>query len=156
MITLFIKNILNNLSGYAPQKELLRRLRLGQFPIDLDGPSGFFLALIIQDLRRESKAGITVVMPTEQEADMLVGDLKNLDIQAELFPWHHVLPYRGFTVSNTVSGQRCRVLSEISENGQNIIVTLRTCCNVGPSISRFLPVPPFASTAGGFHRPDFA
>src|SRR6056297_3321609 len=123
MITLFIKNIVNALADYAPHREMLRRLRLGQFPLDLEGPAGFYLATIISVLQTRSKGPITVVTPTEQEAEMLAEDLDILGIQAGLFPWRHVLPYRGSSVPNTISGKRCRVMSEMLKLDRGVFVT---------------------------------
>ncbi len=134
MITLFIKNIVNALSSSEPHRKLLERFRHGQFPIDLSGPRGFYLATIINDLQSRSKDKIVVITPTEQESDMLVQDFKILGVHAELFPWHHVLPYRGSYVPTSVSGRRCRVLSDILHNtiGGLFVTSVRAVVSAVP------------------------
>ncbi|MBN2051669.1 MAG: transcription-repair coupling factor [Spirochaetales bacterium] len=137
MITLFINTIEKALASYKPHREMLRRLRYGEFPIDLHGPGGFYLALIIKDLAGRAKGVYTVVTPTEQEAELLVRDLALLGVKAGLFPWHHVLPYRGGHMPAQIAGQRCRIMTAILEG------TLEVCVTSIRALLNPLPPPDF-------------
>ncbi|MCY4483052.1 MAG: transcription-repair coupling factor [Spirochaetaceae bacterium] len=57
-------------------RELLRRVAGGELPVSVEGVQGSFAALLLHWLREAAGAPLVVVTPTEQEADLLAGDLR--------------------------------------------------------------------------------
>ena len=56
--------------------ELLRRVTGGELPVAVEGVHGSFTALLLHRLRTAAGGPLLVVTPTEQEADLLAGDLR--------------------------------------------------------------------------------
>ena len=57
-------------------RELLRRVAAAELPVAVEGVHGGFAALLLHWLREQAARPLLVVTPTEQEADLLVGDLR--------------------------------------------------------------------------------
>ena len=63
-------------AGAEAARELLRRVAAGELPAAVDGVQGGFAALLQHWLREAGGGPVVVVTPTEQEADLLAGDLR--------------------------------------------------------------------------------
>ena len=62
-------------AGDGAQQVLLRRVSGGELPVAVEGVQGGFAALLLHWLREAADGPLVVVTPTEQEADLLAGDL---------------------------------------------------------------------------------
>ena len=57
-------------------QDLLQRVAAAELPVAVEGVHGGFAALLLHWLREQAAGPLLVVTPTEQEADLLVGDLR--------------------------------------------------------------------------------
>ena len=57
-------------------RQLLRRVAGGELPVAVEGVQGGFAAILLHWLREAAGGPLVVVTPTEQEADLLAGDLR--------------------------------------------------------------------------------
>ena len=65
-----------NVAGAETPRELLRRVAAGELPVAIEGVQGGFAALLLHWLREAAGGPVVVVTPTEQEADLMAGDLR--------------------------------------------------------------------------------
>ena len=134
-------------------RELLRRVAGGELPVAVEGVHGSFAALLLHWLRDAAAGPLLVVTPTEQEADLLAGDLR-LTAEAPAaspsatgangsgavaadgsaaagsdrvrrFPWWGLLPYATASPLPAVFGERAGVLAELvaEPDAVDIVVT---------------------------------
>ncbi len=114
MITLLINQLTSSLYQYNPYKELKKRFRSSEFPINIEGVQNGFLPFILSLFYQESVYPALIVVPTEQEADALVQDLKLFPgIEGVLFPWWGTIPYGEGHPLPVVFGDRVRVLTRL-------------------------------------------
>ena len=66
----------SRVAGAEAPRELLRRVAGGELPAAIEGVQGGFAALLLHWLREAAGGPLVVVTPTEQEADLLAGDLR--------------------------------------------------------------------------------
>jgi len=144
MITLFSDTIAKKLSSYPPYRAFTQAFRGRLFPIDAQGIRGSFLAVMLERLFRQQRKPLLCVVPTEQEAQSLAGDLDLLSVPAAMFPWWGTVPYRETPHNSHVFGQRVRVLASLlSEDPAVIICPLRALLS---------PLPPPETVAGTIFR----
>jgi len=72
---------------------------------------------------RDLRDQMLLVLPTEREAEDLIGDLELFGIEAHLLPWWQTVPYRETPSNSAVFGSRARVLSEMLEGERQVFVT---------------------------------
>ena len=65
-----------SVAGTEAPRELLRRAAGGELPAAVEGVQGGFAAILLHWLREAAGGPLVVVTPTEQEADLLAGDLR--------------------------------------------------------------------------------
>ncbi len=136
MITLFQNKITERLRAYKPLKAIAERLAAHRFPLEIEGPTGLFLPLLLAELERYTKATSLVVVPTEQEAEALYRDLSLFLPNVSLFPWWGTAPYRSISPQAQVYGDRMTNLMRLLGGERLLLVT---------SLRGFLtPVPPAA------------
>ena len=134
MITLFLKTVLDSLSGYSPYKELVRRISRCEYPCTVQGPRGFFLTTLLTRALQLNKNSILAVLPSEQDAEHFISDLKTLGTEADYFPWWGTVPYVTPPNHEKTAGHRIRILTSLLGGNKQIIVT---------SLRGFLsPLPP--------------
>ncbi len=134
MITLFINKLESLLSGYKPVKTLISDYITGNFPLTVEGPEGFLIGYLAVKLMNYSKGGFILITPTEQEASILVSDIRRITENVHYFPGWENIPYSGNEYQPSVAGARIKILSGMLQNKKQIIVTsLR---------SLLTPVPP--------------
>jgi transcription-repair coupling factor (superfamily II helicase) len=126
MITLFNDKLTQKLSKYAPYKRLRQAIRGGSYPIDVHGPRGSMLSLLLGNLYQEGQRGIVAVTSTEQEAQRIAQDAQLLGIDATVFPWWQTAPYRPVPSHSTLFGERVRILSRLIDGEKPfLLVPLR-------------------------------
>ena len=64
------------LADSPAMQDLLQRVAAAELPVAVEGVHGGFAALLLHWLREQAAGPLLVVTPTEQEADLLVGDLR--------------------------------------------------------------------------------
>jgi len=134
MITLFQNKVSERLKKYTPYKKILGRLAARSFPVEIEGPHGLFLAILISELQHAMKETSLVVAPNEQEAEALYRDLRLFEPGVSVFPWWGTIPYRGVAPQAQIFGQRMTNLMRLLEGEKLVIVA---------SLRAFLtPVPP--------------
>ncbi len=123
MVSLFQEVLSKKIRSYKPYKHLRQDLIGSQFPIDVYGPKGAFLSLLIGEIFRDLRDQLLVVLPTEREAEDLIGDLDLFGVDAHLLPWWQTVPYRETPSNSGVFGARARVLSEMLDGEKQVFVT---------------------------------
>lgn len=134
MITLFLNTILERLASYQPHKELIRKIARKEYPVWVDGPKGFFLAILTSKIFSMMKGPLIVVLPNEQDAQQFANDLFTTGASVDYFPWWGTVPYATPPNHEKVAGHRIRVLTSLLKRDHNVIIT---------SLRGFLsPLPP--------------
>ncbi len=134
MTTLLLHEIGDTLKGYGPYKQLSYRLKHREYPFRVQGLHGSFLALLLARLQRDISGTFLLVVPTEKEAESLVGDLELFRANAALFPWWGTLPYSDTSPPAGVFGRRAWTLTRLLSGEPMVLVT---------SLRGFLsPLPP--------------
>ncbi|MFP4483981.1 MAG: transcription-repair coupling factor [Spirochaetaceae bacterium] len=136
MVSLFQEVLSKKIRTYKPYQHVRKDLIGNQFPIDVYGPKGAFLSLLIGEIFRDLRDQMILVLPTEREAEDLVGDLELFGVTAHLLPWWQTVPYRETPSNSSVFGARARVLSEMLAGEKQVFVTsLRAVLTPVPPIS---------------------
>ena len=134
-------------------QDLLQRVAAAELPVAVEGVHGGFAALLLHWLRERAAGPLLVVTPTEQEADLLVDDLRLFTGMSEAasdaasavggaraalpaaggaagervrrFPWWGLLPYSNVAPLPAVFGERAGVLAELvtSPEAVDVVVT---------------------------------
>lgn len=134
MITLFTDAVTSKLKRYEPYKTLAQAFRGRQFPVDIAGPKGSFLAVVLWRLFDQSTHPMIVTVPTEQEARNLRSDSAMLGLPVAEFPWWQTVAYRPTPHNSDIFGRRVRALGDLLSGRRVVyIVPLRALAT---------PVPP--------------
>ena len=122
------------IKDYLPYKKLLKHFLNGEYPISVEGPDGFFLAILIDSLKKYHKGEFLIVLPTEKEAKELYRDLYLMDTEITYLPSWESIPYSGINPQASIFGERSKCLCGILTGKIKILIT---------SLRAFLiPVPP--------------
>ena len=134
MIALFTDAVTKRLKSYTPYKTLAHGFRGRNFPLDVAGPKGSFLALIVSRLFEQSRHPFLLVVPTEQEARHMQEDLELFGAAVDPFPWWQTVAYRPTPGNSDIFGRRVRALGDLLRSHRSIhVVPLRALAT---------PVPP--------------
>ena len=119
-------------------QQILQRVAAGELPVEVEGVHGGFAAFLLDWLHGAADGPLLVVAPTDQEADLLAGDLRLLrpDRSVRRFPWWGSLPYASATPLPAVFGERAGVLAELAaapDTVDTVVTSLRALVT---------PVPP--------------
>ncbi len=88
--------------------------RAARGPVDVVGPKGAYLSLVLDALHHREAGPSLVVTPTEREAENIVQDIESLGTRpAVVFPWWGAAPYEGASPLASIFGARVRVLSAV-------------------------------------------
>ena len=134
MITLFQNKISERLRKYPPYKQIVKRFAENSFPVEIEGPHGLFLAVLISELQNATRDTSLIITPNEIEAEALYRDLSLLVPEVSVFPWWGTIPYRGVSPQATIYGHRVTNLMSLYQGKKSIIVT--------PLRALMTPVPP--------------
>ncbi len=128
------EQLAQSLKGYRPYRAFLDRIRTGPFPFTLAGPRGLYLAHVIRDTVARTSIPLLIIVPTEQEAELLSRDLAFFAVESTIMPWWGTMPYRPLPRTAPVFGDRASVLASILTNPPKLVIA---------SLRSFLsPLPP--------------
>jgi transcription-repair coupling factor (superfamily II helicase) len=100
--------------GDQARREVLRAVRAGQLPMALEGPQAGYLGFFAAEVMDAINAPVLMVVPTELEAEALLGDLTLLMGESAVhFPWWGTLPYATASPLPAVFGTRAGVLARL-------------------------------------------
>ena len=121
-----------------PVRELLRAHADGDLPITVQGPQGSFLAVLTALMANPAGDGpggsILVVTPTEQEAELVAGDLRLFTGRTVIeLPWWGTLPYARQAPLPAVFGRRADALVRLASGDR--------CLAVAPLRALLTPTP---------------
>jgi transcription-repair coupling factor (superfamily II helicase) len=123
MNTLRPQEVLARLRAHAPLVELVARLRAGPFPVDVGEAEGPFAAVMVAEAARSPSGGpLLAVVPTDQEAQAMMGDLALLGVDAVLLPWWRTAAYRPASPRARVFGERAACLSRLCGGEAGVVV----------------------------------
>ncbi len=123
MVTLFLDSILDSIKSYRPFKELLKITATEQYPGQVYGPKGSFLALMLAAVMKQRARTILCVLPSEKEAETLCRDCLSFGLDAVVFPWWQSAPYSEQPSHSNVSADRISVLTDLISGKAAIICT---------------------------------
>ena len=145
MNTLPSRDILERLKSYPPLKTLLSGLGAGPYPLEITGVEGSFASLVVASVEKalsasKSSKNLIVVVPTDQEAEALAGDLSLLGLEPQLLPWWKTAAYRPASSSARVFGERSAVLAKlVLGECQLLVASERAFVTPFPSVEEFSP-----------------
>jgi transcription-repair coupling factor (superfamily II helicase) len=129
MNTLRSQEVLAKLRGHVPLSQFLSRLESGPYPVDIGEAEGPFSAIILAETARRnavSRRGavppILAVVPSDQEAEALQGDLSLLGVDAILMPWWRAAAYRPSSPRSRVFGERAACLARLCSDIPGTVV----------------------------------
>ena len=124
MNTLCPQEALERLRSHAPLIELITRLEKGPYPVDIGEAEGPFAAVIVERAAQAaaSSGAILVVVPTDQEAEALAGDLSYLGVRPVLLPWWRTAAYRPASPRGRIFGERAACLSRLCLGDADVVV----------------------------------
>jgi transcription-repair coupling factor (superfamily II helicase) len=97
---------------------------MGPYPVDIVEAGGPFAAVVVERAARaaSSSGAILVVVPTDQEAEALEGDLSFLGVRPVLLPWWRTAAYRPASPRGRVFGERAACLSRLCLGDADVVV----------------------------------
>ncbi|MFP4375996.1 MAG: transcription-repair coupling factor [Spirochaetales bacterium] len=138
MMTELKDRLARSVKKYAPWQSFLDRLKTGSFPITVAGPRGPYLAFLLAESAKRSGAPLHIIVPTEQEAELLRTDLELFHEQALVFPWWGSMPYRPLQRTAPIFGDRTRALGRLVTDPPAIVIaSLRAFITPVPDPKRF-------------------
>jgi transcription-repair coupling factor (superfamily II helicase) len=138
VITPLSSTLDSSLKGYPPWRDLLDRLRAGPYPVTVVGPRGSFFAFVASRIAQKTTGPVLIIVPTEQEAESLLADLRLFGIDAFTLPWWGSMPYRPLPRTAPVFGQRTQALSRmVREERPVVVASLRAFLTPVPRPERF-------------------
>ena len=142
MNTLRPQEVLARLRSHVPLTEFVARLERGPYPVDVGEAEGPFAAIMAAEAARVSHGTVLVVVPTDQEAEALEGDLSFFGARPVILPWWRTAAYRPVSPHARVFGERAACLSRLCLGDAKVVVASQRAF--------VTPVPPrdaFASLA---------
>jgi transcription-repair coupling factor (superfamily II helicase) len=134
MTNLFRKQIERHFATSRAFLGLSGTLEKGTSPVEVTGPKGAYLSLVLDELHRKSGRAALVVTPTEREAESIAQDVEALGTaDARQFPWWGTAPYEGASPLASIFGERVQILSRLLA-GEPLLV-------VAPLRALLTPVP---------------
>lgn len=138
MITLFGKRLGEALSSYKPYRELITRIKTGEWPVDVRIGASGLQPFLLGKLRKETGRPLFVILPTEQEAMELCEGLERIGENPALFEHWNTVPYRPLPENSTAFGRRSSMLDELLAGRHEIVVAgLRAARTILPTPHRF-------------------
>ena len=129
MNTLRSQEVLSRLRGHAPLLKFLSRLESGPYPVDIGEAEGPFSAVLIAETARRGALStrgaappILAVVPSDQEAESLQGDLSLLGVDAIVLPWWRTAAYRPMSPHSRVFGERAACLARLCSGDAEVII----------------------------------
>jgi transcription-repair coupling factor (superfamily II helicase) len=115
--------LLDSLSRLDSYKSLVARVKASALPVQIAEAENSFLALVTVGLKKRTGCPIFVVLPTDQEAEDFVSDLRFLGLSARILPWWRTGAYRPTAPRSKVFGERVSVLADMACGEADIVVS---------------------------------
>lgn len=110
-----VTQVLQKIRESPAVSAILKAYRAGEFPLEIEKAEGALPAALIALFGAAAgRIPALVVVPTEQDAADLVGNLEALGVGAAVLPWWESIPYRPLMPFAARFGERARALSEMS------------------------------------------
>jgi transcription-repair coupling factor (superfamily II helicase) len=109
-------------SRWPAYKTFTKALEAGPWPIDVEGSHGAMNGCLAAQAYRSSGSPLLIVVPGQEDAENLVGDLEFSGVDAKIFPWWQTLPYRACAPRSTVFAERSECLAALLGREATIIV----------------------------------
>jgi transcription-repair coupling factor (superfamily II helicase) len=123
MNTLRLQEVLARLRCHAPLVEFASRLGKGPYPVDVGESEGPFAAVLVAEAARTRAEGpLLAVLPSDQEAEAMLGDLFFLGVEAMLLPWWRTAAYRPASPRARIFGERSACISKLCGGGAGVYV----------------------------------
>jgi transcription-repair coupling factor (superfamily II helicase) len=140
MINLLIDAINKKIPANRALSDFMKALKEKKQALEVTGPQGFFLSIILAKVIKQSGPCL-VVLPTDQEVQVLANDLELLGIESEIFPHWGTLLYQGVSAQASIFGQRARVLQRTAAGKTPLILlSLRSLLSYLPPKSVIAPM----------------
>jgi len=134
MNTLSFPELLQKTSVSRSISGLLKSVKEGNFPIDIEGCEGSLNALLTARFYGILGGNIFVIVPHEDAADSLMADLASSGAPCVKFPWWGNAPYRELSPLALVFRERAKALTDIALKKEGIVII--------PQRALLTPVPP--------------
>lgn len=127
MNTLLTNELKSKFLDWKPLKDLLSKIKNGNFPVETLGiQTGFFPILLTLLEEGKSKNGNSIVVTsTEMEAEALVRDLEECGFDVNFLPWWNTMAYRPVPTGSPVFGKRISALTNLSCNNGITVMSQR-------------------------------
>jgi transcription-repair coupling factor (superfamily II helicase) len=123
MNTLRPQEVLARLRSHEPLIRFVSRLEAGPYPVDVGEAEGPFAAFMVAEASRSPSSGsVLAVMPTDQEAEAMQGDLALMGVDAVILPWWRAAAYRPASTRARVFGERAACLSRLCCGDVKVVV----------------------------------
>ncbi|HEY9595625.1 MAG TPA: hypothetical protein VHE79_14195, partial [Spirochaetia bacterium] len=123
MTNLFQKQIARHFATSKPFGALAAAMGGGTPAVQVFGPKGAYLSLVVEELHRRSGKASLIVTPTEREAESLVEDVESLgSSRVRQFPWWGTAPYEGASPLASIFGERVQILTALRAGEPLLVV----------------------------------
>ncbi len=127
MINLFFNKIKEKLREYKPFSQLDEKISKKSYPIEVEGVEGLFKSVLLASVADESGCALTIVASDEKECEAIQRDLEVLGKESLFFNGYNKSVYSLGKIQSSVLGERMRIMSEMQNNQNRIVITtLRT------------------------------
>jgi transcription-repair coupling factor (superfamily II helicase) len=137
MSNLFPKQIERHFASSKALAGALAAMRAGAGPVNVVGPKGAYLSLVLDALHAKTPGPSLVVTPSEREAESIVQDIESFGVRKAVhFPWWGTAPYEGASPLASIFGERVQVLESIlAGNPLTVVAPLRALLTPVPDPS---------------------
>ena len=135
MITLFQTAISRKLHPSSSFRSLVDHVRLAEGPIDVSGPRGSCVTMLVHELHQKFRGQMIVVTATENEAEIVLRDLELFGTHAVLFPGWPTAAYSPVPPNSRVFGARVHTLGMLAAGEEAVVVaSLRAAMGFLPPV----------------------
>ena len=115
MTNLFRKQIERHFATSRPLRASMAAWRRGRGPIQVIGPKGAYLSLVLDELHAAAAGPSLVVTPTEREAESIAQDLELVrdPPTVVISPGGEPRPYEGASPLASIFGDRVQILTRL-------------------------------------------
>ena len=132
--SLFYSSTSEKLKALPAYRELFDSLQQNDHPLHLLGVRGGLFPFLLAKISERRGKMMLVVMPAEQEVELLAHDLRQLNRRVTTLPGWGTVPYKDIPAHSPIFGARLRGMEDLLNRSTDILCT---------SLRSFLtPVPP--------------
>ena len=122
MITLFLNKLKHKLKTQKSYLSLLDQYNNGEYPLEIIGIDGLYQASLIKQIFNFAKGSFFIVLPTDNDVNSFLKDLRSIHDDVTEFPWWDTIPYKGIPASSEICGRRIEALTKIVFGKKEMIV----------------------------------